>query len=310
MTNVKRYSILTLWCCLLSTALFKAQNTYIPEATGYVNFNMGTSTFKHNTLQTLSLIGCNTNLTVKSNFWKGKTQGLLWETDNQVIPGIPVGHQKDTATGKSFYVSKYYIASPPVVKAVKKHTSFANDPKAQFDIGIVTPDAFTYHGEKPVQAVYMNYDILKPMHVEYFKVNYDPSFEALGVNFVPFNVKCDDFPWLDQNGITNATGASGIGSVSKTDAQGGFFLPYYFKTPTDNQSKTILDCEVTLLNDVLFHYEVFFVVNGVKQESPTLNLRDYYNTYGTTNGITLCCEYREELPCGCKPPEQQDPYRE
>ena len=300
------YSIVVFLCCLLYANLLLGQNTYEPKQTGFINFNLGRSTFKHKTQQSLSLIGCNTNITLDSKLWKGSKKGLVWGKENQIVPGIPSGAQVDSITGETFYVSKYYMASPPVVS---QHKSFANDPSAVFDIGIVTPHRFTFEGDKPVQDVYMKYNILKPVHIEFFEVNYDASFDELGVDFIPFNVQCNDFPWLDTKSIKKAKGASGIGSVTKSkSSKSGFFLPYYYKTPKDTTTKTFLDCEVTLLNDVLYHYEVFFMIDGIKLDSPTLNLKEYYELFGNIP-ITLCCEYREELPCGCQPNEVQNPYR-
>tara|TARA_R110001592_G_scaffold146692_5_gene370889 strand:+ start:4914 stop:5804 length:891 start_codon:yes stop_codon:yes gene_type:complete len=262
------------------------------NTTGFVNFSLGETTLPHAKTQDLALFGCNTNITMDSKYWNGP-DGFQWGKANQVLSGIPFGYKKDTVTGGSYYVSKYYIASPPVFKAGGQ-----NDPTTLYDIGIVTPDQFVFNGEKPVQMVYMDYNVLEPMYIKYIDVEFDSSFKDLGVDFVPFQVECNDFPWRDVNGIDGAQGASGIGSLTKDATNiSKLFLPYYYVSDSEGEEPSVivpkyLDCEVTLLNDILFHYDVFFVVNGEKHT--TLNLKDFQN-----EKISFHAEYREELPAGC-----------
>lgn len=269
-----------------------AQNTSLPKTSGYVNFSLGETTLPHAKTQSLALFGCNTNITIDSKLWNGP-KGFSWNKANQVLSGIPVGHQLDSITKKPYYVAKYYIASPPVFKAGGQ-----NDPTTLYDIGIVTPDNFVLEGKKPVQMVYLDYNVLKPMFIKYIEVEFDSSFDKLGVDFVPFMVECNDFPWREANGISGAQGASGIGSFTKDSTNiGRLFLPYYYPNDTEGNTTTnsiekYLDCEVTLLNDILFHYEVFFMVNGEKHTS--LNLKAFQN-----EKISFHAEYREELPSGC-----------
>jgi hypothetical protein len=221
-------------------------------------------------------------------------EGFKWNTSNQVLSNVPFGFQKDAVTQEEFYVSKYYIASPPVFKKGGQ-----NDPNTLYDIGIVTPDQFVFEGKKPVQMVYMDYNILQPMYIEYIDIEFESSFENVGYGLVPFKVECRDFPWISANGINNAQGASGIGALRKDSTNiGRLFLPYYYENNPEQQNSTItvknyLDCEVTILNDILFNYEVYFVVNGELKTS--INLKDLKN-----EKIKFRSVYREELPEGCK----------
>jgi hypothetical protein len=269
-----------------------AQNNYKPTNTGYVNFNLGGTTLHHAKTQDLELFGCNTSITLGSKFWNGPN-GFEWNKANQVLSGIPYGLQTEDSTKEEFYVSKYYIASPPVFKP-----NGQKDPNTLYDIGIVTPDEFVLDGVKPVQMVYMDYNILKSMYIEYIDITFDSSFDELGVDFIPFRVECNDFPWQDANGIKGGKGASGIGATHKDSTNvSKLFLPYYYSNGSEGKGTTpilkqYLNCEVTLLNDILFHYEVFFVVNGQKYTS--LNLKDHKNEQ-----ISFHAEYREELPSGC-----------
>ena len=134
----------------------------------------------------------------------------------------------------------------------------------------------------------------------------DSSFNLLKVDVVPFKVECKDFPWLDNKLYSNAKGASGIGSLNrKVPPLTKLFLPYYEDELTTNQDKQFLDFEVTILNDILFHHEIYFKINGEKKYS--INLKDFYNKHKNDKKmeITLYCEYRNELPCGCKEPTSE-----
>ena len=287
-----------------------AQNTYQPDTTGYINFNLRGSTLPHAKHHMLTLCGCNTKITVDGTFWQGPKKGLLWNDTNQVLSGVPAGRQFDTTAKDSFYVSKYYIASPPVFR---KNAKLTHETDTIYDIGLVTPDVFTFNGEKPAQMVYMDYSILKPMYIKYIKVIMDSTFDSLGVDYVPFKVECPNFPWFNANGIKDAKGASGIGVLNKSSNDTSqLFLPYYYVKDTgskhgNDSTKKYLDCQVTILNDILFHREIFFMVNGVK--SSHINLR-HYNAAKQKPQISLHCIYRKELPAGCKQSKPQSPYKE
>ena len=152
-----------------------AQKDCKPAQTGYINFNVLSNSQGSKTLQTLSLYGCNTSITKgDSAYWRG-SKGLVWDSLNQVLAGIPYGCQTNTINNTLYYVSKYYIASPPVFDMAT-----ANNPATLYDIGLVTPDEFVLNGVKPAQLVYLNYDVLKQMYIKYFAVKFDESFKKLG----------------------------------------------------------------------------------------------------------------------------------
>lgn len=104
------------------------------------NFSLGESTIipqKKYNKQGVEIFGCNTFITNKNtNNWGGDTNGLSWNTPNQVFKNIPYGDQKDFKTDSIYFVSKYYIASPPVFH---RNDSNSTDSNTIFDIGIVTP---------------------------------------------------------------------------------------------------------------------------------------------------------------------------
>jgi len=282
------FLIVYIFCFSIS---IHSQNNYIPSKTGYINFTLNSNSLKKNSSQAIHLYGCNTSFTIDSaavfnpenKFYK--KQALHWNTKNQVVNNIPFGHQKDTINGKDFYVSKYYIASPPVV----------NKSAGIFDIGLITPDEFTFKGDKPSQMVYLDYNILKKMKIEYFPINYSKSFDKLNINLVPFKVECKDFPWTNKKNIKNAKGASGIGALNRKKNIDSLFLPYYFDK---KKNKKILDCKVTILNDILLDHKILFVhPDGKKSE--TINLKDYYNSNYKSTKIKLKAFKRRKQPCGC-----------
>lgn len=265
-----------------------------------MNFNLGTTTIADKGDHTITLFGCNTSITANSKYWNGPTK-FQWKKSNQVLSGIPFGSQVDSATGKSYYISKYYIASPPVFKLDKSNSL---NSKTIYDIGLVTPDEFRYDGKSPVQMVYLDYNILKPMHVDYIDVKFDKSFDSLHVDYVPFRVECFDFPWIDTKHIKNAKGGSGIGSLKKGTLQDKLFLPYYSeKIPKKDEPEYIrkyLDCEVTILNDILLNYKVLFKIDGSLKES--INLKDYFFSSQKKDSLRIIAIPRDSLsiPCGCK----------
>jgi len=301
---------------LLALSLFTismgafSQHKLEEETNGYVNFNLGTSTLTDTTTHTISLFGCNTILADTSKLWQGPKNGFDWSSTNQVLSGVPYGHQIDARTKQPYYVSKYYIASPPVFH---KNAAGGIDDTTIYDIGIVTPDEFVFNGERPVQRVFLDYNILELTQIKYIDVLFDDSFQKLAdslnhqlnVDYVPFKVECADFRWRDTAGIYDAAGASGIGSFLRDSTNSAkLFLPYRV-LPKGQTKKDYLDCEVTILNDILFHYEVFFVVDGDTTQS--INLRDHQLKY-PKEPITFHCEYRKELPCGCLEPKPVSPY--
>lgn len=288
-----------------------SQNNVQLETSGYVNFNLGTSSIKEAKNHTITLFGCNTQLAETSKHWHGPKNGFVWDSTNQILSDVPYGSKIDSLTNQPYYVSKYYIASPPVFN--QKSPSKING-NTNYDIGIVTPDEFIFNGDKPVQRVFLDYNILELTQIKYIDVVFDSSFDKiadsldqkLNVDYVPFRVECADFQWLDTAGMYNAAGASGIGSFYRKSVKPTqLFLPY--PIPASAKAKPdYLDCKVTILNDILFHYEVFFVVKGVKYQS--INLRDHQLNH-PNEPITFHCEYREELPCGCIEPKPKSPYK-
>ena len=268
----------------------------------YVNYNLGKSPAVNPTRQSVTLVGCNTRVTTDSTYWN-KALNLEWETQNQVLGGIPFGWQQ-TGEDTPYYVSKYYQISPPVFPANY------NPDADQVTIGLVIPDRFTFFGNAPVQQTYLDYEILEPVYLNYSTVNYEyPNAEygtcaAQFVNEIPLNIECKDFNWKNRGvtpNIRNGQGASGIARIKNdSDNNRRIFLPSYMP-----QGEQCLDCTVTILDDIMLNTEVFFVVDG--KEYKTISLTDFYKAHvrnkKNPTSIGLSCKPRLELPEGCRPPE-------
>lgn len=284
----------------------KPQKEDYPKIPAYVNFNLGKSTLSSKEPHTITLFGCNTNVIAKGENWNGPDT-FKWETSNQVLSGIPYGNQVDAKTGKPYYVSKYYIASPPVLKFDKTGKMDSN---TLYDIGLVTPDEFAFGEKSPVQMAYLDYSILKPMHVDYIDIKFDKSFDSLNVGYVPFRVECDDFPWIDTEKVKGGKGGSGIGSLEKGNPHADrLFLPYYYIDKTNNDRK-YLDTKVTILNDILLNYKIKFIVG--KDSLDTINLKEFYfNPKKTDSLLRVIAIPRADTdtPCGClKSKKESGPY--
>lgn len=251
--------------------------------TGVVSFNLGQSPVSDSPVQPVTLYGCN----------KTVNTDLFWDAENQVVGNLPYGwHQSES--GKRYYVSQYYMASPPVFRKELKSDSTKKPPY----IGLVTPDTFVFKGEKPAQIVYFDYRILEPTYLTYVPVDYryknenGDSCTSLGVDLIPINTQCENFPW--RNG---SLGAAGIGDI--TEKSHRIFLPL------KGEEEKALQCKATVLDDILLDHEVYFSGEGGEKKK-TISLTDYHNR---NNTIKLMCFRRPEnvKPSGCLPPEQGGP---
>jgi hypothetical protein len=263
------------------------------EPYGYVSFSLGKSPVQPAQQQELSLFGCNTQLSTRSLLNSDGKSNLSWNKEDQVMQ-VPYGHRKNG--NKEYYVSKYFMASPPVMQimdaAPNKKDTLAN-------IGLVVPDRFTLFGEKPVQRVYLDYNILEKVYLNYVKVSYDykaspkdTTCRDLGVDLVPLNIQCVDFPWDSTKAIKGAKGASGIGRLRINSSEKVFLL-------SRQKGEDFLNCGITILDDILLNHEVSFS-HADGSESKSLNLTDFYENSDHKGVIQLSCKSRTSLPSACK----------
>ena len=276
---------------LCSTAAYAQRDTLQQYPGAYVNFNVRPSPISNPTPHEVSLYGCNTEITTTATIGD-----LQWNQDNQVLPGVPYGPQKDG--GKNYFVSKYYMASTPVFNAPPSDTD------VPVIIGLVIPDQFTFSGNRPVQIVNLNYSILEEVYLSYSNVDYyysdgqEPSCADLGVDLIPLNLSCDDFGWSNTELLPGAQGASGIAFIRNDTVKhlNRIFLP------SNELGKEYLNCEVSILDDIMLHHEIFFETEEGRTKS--LDLTAFYTTHPKTEQIKLYCKARaiEDIPAGCQDP--------
>jgi len=247
---------------------------------GIINFNVGSSPVGSELPQSVTLYGCNN--------MQFSTQ-VSWDGQNQVVRDVPRGFAL-SESGQEYFIGKYYIASPPAFRSPTNK----KDPY----IGLVTPDRFTFQGDLPAQIVNLDYNILQATYLKDVPVDFNyseggvPSCNTQNVTAIPINTECEDFPWK-----AGAKGASGIGQLNNNG--GTAFLPFLDK------GKNPLQCNVTLLDDVVLNHEVYF--SSGQGLTKTINLTAFHNKSKT---MKLVCVPREpdDIPVGCSVPESATMY--
>lgn len=247
------------------------------QGTGLVNFNLDKSPVANSPVQPVMIFGC--NQTINTN--------LFWDTNNQIVGDIPYGHQQSDSK-KNYFISKYYIASPPVYR----HSSNSKPSKQKPPyIGLVTPDNFTFTGEKPAQIVYFDYRVLKPTNLTFVEMDYHHKNEnnqtcaKLGVDSIPVNTQCSDFPW--RNG---ALGASGIGDITRESSK--VFLPLV------GEKNKPLNCTVTILDDIMLDHDVYFL----DKDNKTVRTQSLTEYHQKNEGMKMVCYERAktDIPINCR----------
>lgn len=247
---------------------------YAKEAQpGIINFNLNRSPVTHASTQAVTLYGCN-NTVVNTK--------LFWNAQNQILTNIPHGSYKSD-TGKSYYVAKYYVLSPPVTR---------NSPSTQNPyVGLVTPDHFTFYGEKPAQIVDIDFRVFKSTYLHYIPVDFNymhngKSCAGQHVNAILINIHCKDFPW-----INGAYGGSGIGIMTNTKSPSTFL-------PMLEKNKHPLQCEATIIDDIMLNTKAFFALQDGKTITRTIDLTKQYKQ---SEPIKLVCMPRSptDIPEGC-----------
>jgi hypothetical protein len=237
---------------------------------GIVNFHADSLSGYDGRSQPINWYGCNpTNSGVGSVNWRGNSSSEL-----------PYGLRSDG--GKSYFAARYYLASPPVP---------ANPaPGQQTTLGLLKPDSFTFTSIPPVQDVTLDYNVLKPMYLQFIDINYG-NCEGK-VNTIPINTVCPKFPHVEGEPRL----ASGIGVLENMDDASKIFLP-----SEDAAGLSPLQCEATILNDIQLHYKISFLVKEAITE--TLNLTSQFKT-NPNIPVVLLCEERpvSYIPPGCSNP--------
>ncbi len=221
---------------------------------------------------------------------------ISWNGKNRV--SVPYGQRIED--GKRFFISKYYVASPPLPN------SFAAD--EPLILGVLSEDHFVMAKPEQNVDVFMNYTLLKPIELGFLSVDYagvDNDNDLAncvdqGVNFVPINIRCPSFEYTD--GKAAGLG-KGIAQLARKSDDGGLTDKGQLFIPLNLDTKLPLEgCTVEILNDIILDHQVYF---GTSQEhAQTLDLTYAYKAF--LNGqepVRLYCKTRpENEPAeGCQP---------
>ena len=223
-----------------------------------------------------------------------------WGSDNPIK--IPFGPQaKDD---REFFISKYYIASPPLPNKFVA--------KAPLILGVLSEDHFTL--KKPNQQVniFMDYQLLKPIQLAFVPVNYISNKNEIpycleqNINKIPINIRCPAFKYTTYGKET--TGKSiglgkGIGQLARINkagqltAEGQLFIPIDIKT-----KKALEHCTVEIVNDIILEHQIYF--GTAESHKQKIDLTQAYQAYKKSGKpVTLYCKARpeNEPAAGCLP---------
>ncbi len=247
--------------------------------------------YQHNQ-QPLTMYACNNTSIAHS---------IKWGEDNP--KRVPYGRQmKD---GQAFFISKYYIASPPLPNKFVAQTPLI--------LGVLSEDHFTLQSKNQQVDIYMDYQLLEPIQLAFLPVDYasesndTPSCLAQDINQIPINIRCPDFKYTAQGEQT--TGQShglgkGIGQLARVKNKEGelttggqLFIPVDIDT-----GDALHNCTVEIVNDIILDHQVYF--GSAESFQQKIDLSQAYEIYQRTGEqLALYCRTRpdDQPAAGCRP---------
>jgi len=251
----------------------------------YVNLTGAAPSEYENKKQPLTIYACdNTEIHTE----------MKWKERN--IRKIPFGwHRKGD---KDFFISKYYIASPPLPNSFS-----AGQP---LTLGVLSVDHFSINKHDERVDVFMDYKRLKPIELGYLTVDYSANSHDSkscidkNINVIPINIRCPSFRYTKGN----KTGlGKGIAQLSRNVVNGRLSHHGQLFIPLEIETKQALKgCTVEVLNDIILDHQIYFdTSDGPKTK---INLTKAYHAYKDKNrAVNLFCRSREknQPPSGCRP---------
>lgn len=220
---------------------------------------------------------------------------MEWNKENR--NKVPYGFQ--TKDGKDFFISKYYIASPPLPNSFS-----AGKPLI---LGVLSEDHFPLFEPEMNVNVFMNYKLLKPIQLGFLSVNYSNGGSGIdncidqNINTIPINIRCPSFEYTKDDKIGLGKGIAQLSRVKNSNGQltdeGQLFIPLNIET-----KKALEHCTVEILNDIIAEHQVYFGSADHYQEK--LDLTHAYEAYKRQGKhVNLYCRARpeEEPATGCNP---------
>jgi len=219
---------------------------------------------------------------------------MEWEKKNEKT--IPYGHK--TKGGKDFFISKYYVASPPLPN------SFS--PDRALTLGVLSEDHFILTGQDQKVDIFMNYKLLKPVKLGFLPVNYSKGESEIAncidqkINAIPINIRCPSFKYAKGDKMGLGKGIAQLARVKKEDrltSKGQLFIPLDIET-----NKPLKNCTVEILNDIILEHQVYFGTANNYHEK--IDLTQAYEAYKhNQDQVNLYCRARpkHEPATGCNP---------
>ncbi|GHA04750.1 hypothetical protein GCM10008090_12740 [Arenicella chitinivorans] len=249
--------------------------------------------------QSVQLLACNNTQINTEMAWNQRT-----------LKSVPYGWQTD---GKDeFFISKYYVASPPVPKTFK--------PGKPITLGVLSQDHFSLYEDDEVVPIFFDYTLLDPIKLADIKVDYGNRLDGVaacadyGINTIPINIRCPSFKYRgsDQYGL-----GKGIAQLSREQENrvltdhGHLFIPLRIEPESNPHIDPPLEgCTAEILNDIILEHQVYFgtAANHVSKIDLTKAYRQFVSHQ---TPITLYCRPRpqDQLAAGCAPLLPLDPEK-
>lgn len=259
---------------------------------GWVNFTGMAPQAYEKQQQPLTVFACN-NTAVSLD--------MQWGTDN--IREVPFG--LEFAGDQPYFISKYYIASPPLPNQFVSGTPLI--------LGVLSQDHFRLDGGPEMAEVFMDYRLLKPVQLGFLPVSYQSSERGeascldLGINQIPINIRCPEFEYTAYGqkitGQKKGLG-KGIGQLARVKTKTGELKDHgQLFIPLDVASqKPLKDCTVEIVNDIMFAHQVFF--GKASDHQSIINLTQAYERHQHSGeSVGLYCRPRpvDQPAAGCVP---------
>ena len=255
--------------------------------TAKVNFSGVAPTQYENDKQPLSIYACN-NTSIPHNIEWGKPN----------LKKIPYGHQvKD---GKEYFISKYYIASPPL-----PNNFDAGKPRI---LGVLSEDHFALENIHEEKDIFMDYKLLKPIKLKFFPINFysnpsdTPYCIEQNIYEIPVNIRCPEFKYTEYGKkLTGHTKGLGKGIAllkrKKDAASTELFIPFDLET-----EEVLKNCTMEIVNDIILEHQIYF--GSPEKHHQKIDLTRAYETHKRTGKpVSLYCKARpeNEPAAGCMP---------
>lgn len=253
----------------------------------------GSAPAKYQSLpQPVQLLACNNTQIDTEMAWTQET-----------LKRVPYGWQDDGEN--QFFISKYYVASPPLPKTF--------EPGKPITLGVLSQDHFSLTEDGEMVPIFFDYTLLDPIELADIKVDYGNRFDGVascadyGINTIPINIRCPSFKYRGSGHYGLGKGAAQLTREQKHGVlsnYGYLFTPLRIVHQADMQQNPPLEgCTVEVLNDVILKHQVYF--GTPSDHARKIDLTQAYRNYKANprEPVSLYCRPRPENQpaAGCEP---------